>query len=83
MPRHGVLVDPFQDRPAGELYATVADDAAKFAVDPGQCAKLPGNPRTRQAGVRHEAKAFARAVVDHRQHPELPRGAEAFGYEVQ
>ena len=83
MPRHGILIGPFQDRPTGELCAVIADNAAGLAVDPDKGAELPGNPCSGEAGVRHEAQAFARAIVDHGEDPELPRGTEAVGYKVQ
>jgi len=83
VPRHLVLIGPFQDRPTGELCVVIADNAAGLAVDPDKGAELPGNPCPGEAGVRHEAQAFARAIVDHGEDPELPRGTEAVGYKVQ
>ena len=83
VPGHPVLVSPFQNGPAGELCPVLTDNAAGLAADPDQGAELPGHSCARQAGVRDEAQAFPRAVVDHRQDTELPRGAEAVRHEVQ
>jgi hypothetical protein len=55
VPRHLVLIGLFQERPTGELCAVIADNAAGFAEDPDQGTEFPGDPRTRQAGVCHEA----------------------------
>jgi len=83
VPRHGILVSPLQDCPAGELRAVVADNAAWLAIDPDQGTKLPDNPCPRQASVCNKAQAFPRAIVYDRQHSKLPRSSEAVGHEVQ
>lgn len=82
VPRHAILVGPFQDGPTGELGSIVADNTAGFAVDPDKGAEFTGNPSAGQAGIGNQAQAFPGAVVDQRQNPKLPRGAEAVRYEV-
>lgn len=71
MPIHVVIASPLQDRTTGELCAVITDDAGWLAVDTDKRIQLPGNTRTRDTGISHQAQVLTAAVVVHSQHAEL------------
>ena len=58
---------PFQNGPAGELGAIVADDASRPAMDADRRLQFAGHPRARDAGAGDQTRVLAAATVDPRQ----------------
>ena len=74
-----VLIRPSQDRTTCELCAIVADNAGRFTVDPYKRIQFTGDTRARDAGVSHEAKVLAAAIIVHGEDAELAGHAKRIG----